>query len=402
MTKHTPFLRIEWCDPVTGKKGYAVVDQLVHGIAGGGLRMRPGVTMQEVEGLARTMSIKKGLMKAVGGGAKGGIDCDPRDPRAPEVLRNFIKSLSPIFARCWSTGEDMGVSQRALEDIFEDLGMGYPNQATLNRVPDREASLQRMASIRDLKADDANLATNVGGYGVAEAVAAAAANFGWDMSDLTCVVQGFGSMGGAAVRYLVRMGVKVIGVADAEGFVRNDNGLDIETMFWARTESGEVDRTKLRQEDQLFSRDEWINCACDVLIPAALGGAIHEGNCDAIKARLVVEAANLATTPPARQKLHERGVVVIPDFAANSSTSAWFTWVAFGEVGLNGPDSFAKVKSVVHDNIGRILDLMKDGGLSPVEAGTKVALENIEAMVDTYGQQYPVTPGDIAPTPVPA
>lgn len=402
MTEHTPFLRIEWCDPVTGIKGYAVVDQLVHGISGGGLRMRPGVTMQEVEGLARTMSIKKGLMKAVGGGAKGGIDCDPRDPRARDALRNFIKSLSPIFSRCWSTGEDMGIRQDVLEDIFEELGLGYPNQATLNRVPDREASLKRMASIRNLKADEADLATNVGGYGVAEAVAASADKLGWKLDGLTCVVQGFGSMGGAAARYLVRMGVKVIGVADAEGFVRNDDGLDIESMFWARTDNGEVDRTKLRPGDRILPRDDWMTCPCDVLIPAALGGAIHEGNCDAIQAKLVVEAANLATTPPARKRLHERGVVVIPDFAANSSTSAWFTWVAFGEVGLNGPDSFAKVKTVMHDNIGRILDLMKGAGLSPVEAGTQVALENIDEMIATYGERYPIVVPVAARAPVPA
>jgi len=402
MTEHVPFLRIEWCDPETGVRGYAVVDQLVHGISGGGLRMRPGVTMQEVEGLARTMSIKKGLMKAVGGGSKGGIDCDPRDPRARQVLKNFIKSLSPIFSRCWSTGEDMGVRQDVLEDIFEELGLGYPNQATLNRVPDREKSLQRMASIRNLKADGADLATNIGGYGVAEAVAASADKLGWKLAGLTCVVQGFGSMGGAAARYLTRMGVKVIGAADAEGFVRNDEGLDIEAMFWARSDAGEIDRSKLRPADRQLPRDEWMRCAADILIPAALGGAIHEGNCDSLQAKLVVEAANLATTPPARRKLHERGVVVIPDFAANSSTSAWFTWVAFGEVGLNGPDSFAKVKTVMRDNIGRILDLMQRDGMSPVEAGTKVAVENIATMIETYGERYPIVAAPVSRTSVPA
>lgn len=388
-----PFLRMTWTDPITGKQGYAVIDRLIHGICGGGLRMRAGVTMDEVEGLARTMSIKKGIMKAVGGGAKGGIDCDPADPDARLVLTNFIRSLSPLFATCWSTGEDLGVRQEDLNEIFSELGLGFPNQATINRTPDPLSAGRRMAVAAAVKVDRVELSTNIGGYGVAQAVAAASQHCGWDVGGLTAVIQGFGSMGGAAARYLTRLGVKVVGIADVSGLVANKDGLDVESLFWSRSARGDIDRSSLRAADRQLPRDEWVALDADVLVPAALGDALNETNCDRVRARLVVEAANLPTTPEARRRLHERGVTVIPDFVANSGTSAWFTWVTFGEVAADAEDSFAKLRAVMWDNVTRVLELVRAKGLRPDEAGVEVALENIREMERHYGQLFPVVRG---------
>src|SRR5215467_14583665 len=106
-----PYLRVTWTDPVTGRKGYMVIDRLIDGIAGGGTRMRAGLDLQEVERLAHTMSIKNGAIKLPGGGAKGGLDCDPHDPEARPMLTRFVRAMRPWLETCWGTAEDMGTTR---------------------------------------------------------------------------------------------------------------------------------------------------------------------------------------------------------------------------------------------------------------------------------------------------
>src|SRR6266550_4058302 len=103
-----PRLRVIWTDPVTGRRGYAVIDRMVNGLAGGGTRMRSGVTMQEVERLARTMSYKNGAFNLPGGGAKGGVEIDPHDPEARGVLSRYVRAMRPLYRSGWGTAEDLG------------------------------------------------------------------------------------------------------------------------------------------------------------------------------------------------------------------------------------------------------------------------------------------------------
>src|SRR5690625_3611618 len=97
-----------WTDPVTGARGYLVVHSLVGGLATGGTRMRAGCTMTEVTDLARAMAIKTAAFGLPVGGAKGGIDFDPKDPRATDVLERFCAAMHPWLDRYWVTAEDLG------------------------------------------------------------------------------------------------------------------------------------------------------------------------------------------------------------------------------------------------------------------------------------------------------
>ena len=90
-----PLLRLTWTDRVTGAHGYLVVHNLVSGLATGGTRMRPGCTLAEVEDLARGMAAKTATFDLPVGGAKGGIDFDPKDPRARGVLTRFYEATRP-------------------------------------------------------------------------------------------------------------------------------------------------------------------------------------------------------------------------------------------------------------------------------------------------------------------
>jgi glutamate dehydrogenase (NAD(P)+) len=108
------FLQVTWTDPATRARGYLVIDRLVRGVSSGGLRMRAGCTLDEVRGLAEGMTAKEALNYDPGaryvplGGAKGGIDFDPYDPRAEEVLTAYLFAMSPYIERFWTMGGTSG------------------------------------------------------------------------------------------------------------------------------------------------------------------------------------------------------------------------------------------------------------------------------------------------------
>src|SRR5256886_17015185 len=102
---------MEWHGVATGAKGWLVIDRLVEGMCSGGIRMRPGVTVDEVSDLARTMSHKMAVLDIPYGGAKSGIDCDPDSPQAPAGLRGFIYAIRPFIAERYATGPALGTRE---------------------------------------------------------------------------------------------------------------------------------------------------------------------------------------------------------------------------------------------------------------------------------------------------
>ena len=143
---HEPYMRIQWIDDVTGATGYLVIDTMVQGMATGGTRMRAGCTVTEVEDLARGMSNKTAAFDLPIGGAKGGVDFDPKDPRAVDVLTRFYEAMRPYLDRHWVTAEDLGVPQSLVDTVFARLGMNQSYHAAIERSDDPRASTQ--ASMR--------------------------------------------------------------------------------------------------------------------------------------------------------------------------------------------------------------------------------------------------------------
>src|SRR5438067_11352384 len=159
-----PQMRVLWPDPVTGRKGYAVIDRMVNGLAGGGTRMRAGVTLQEVERLARTMSYNNGAFNLPGGGAKGGVDIDPHDPEARGMLARFVRAMTPLYRSGWGTAEDLGISQELLSEVFAEQGVGMTVQAMLDRSGDAAAAGRRVSQGLAIKVEGIGLADGIGGY----------------------------------------------------------------------------------------------------------------------------------------------------------------------------------------------------------------------------------------------
>jgi glutamate dehydrogenase (NAD(P)+) len=385
-----------WTDPVTGRKGYAVIDRFVNGLAGGGTRMRAGVTLEEVERLARTMSYKNGAFNLPGGGAKGGVDVDPHDSQARGVLSRFVGAMRPLYKGGWGTAEDLGVSQELLNEVFAEQGIGMSVQAILDRSGDgASAAQQRVRDGLATKVEGIGLADCIGGYGVAEAVAAAARHKGWDLSGMTAVVQGFGSMGGSSARYLERKGVRVVGVSDVHGCIANASGLDVEALLASRNELGEVDRSSLRAGEKQLPRDAWLDIECDILVPAAVADVLTAQNADRVKARLVGEAANIPTTEEAQRLLHQRGVVVIPDYVANGAANAWWWWVLLGVIGPGAREAFVQVETVMSQTVEDALALADEKSITPRAAADEIAMRNLDRLVERLGEEASQQPATV-------
>ncbi|MGV9292443.1 Glu/Leu/Phe/Val dehydrogenase dimerization domain-containing protein [Amycolatopsis sp. NPDC003676] len=351
-----PLMKLTWTDPVTGARGYLVVHSLVSGVATGGTRMRAGCTVDEVADLARGMANKTAAFNLPVGGAKGGIDFDPKDPRATGVLTRFCEFLRPWLDASWVTAEDLGVPQHLIDEVFATLGLEQSYHAAIRRSADPARTLRRVQAGLNAPVPGGQLLGDViGGYGVAQACLGAANTWGWGVAETSVAIQGIGTMGGGAAWYLHEAGMKVVAVADAAGTLYDPEGLDVPALLELRDRFGEVDRGRLPDGVQTLPREAVVSVDADIFVPAAISYALRVDNENLVKAKVVVEAANAATTPEAEAALSARGVAVIPDFIANAGAAAWAWWLLLGEVGADPADSFLRLRTEMQAKVALVL-----------------------------------------------
>lgn len=376
-----PHHEVTWVDPVTGCHGYLVVHTLVGGLATGGTRMRSGCTLQEVRDLARGMATKTAAFGLPVGGAKGGIDFDPKDPEAFNVLFRFFDAMRPWLDQHWVTAEDLGVTQELIDSVFQELGLSQSFHAAIYRSPRPSRTLRRVRTGLQAVTDDGlPLGDIIGGYGVAQACLGGAVSMGWAPADTTVAVQGVGTMGGAAAWYLHEAGAKVVALADAAGTLVDPDGLDVPALLALRDEYGEIDRTRVPATVQQLPREAVLSIPALVLIPAAISYAITEKNMDDVAANLIVEAANAATTPAAEAELLARGIPVVPDFIANTGAAAWAWWLLQGQVGTDQEQSFSRMRTEMHTKVAALMQAWQESRTSPRITGRQIAATNHQVL----------------------
>ena len=133
-------------------------------------------------------------------------------------------------------------------------------------------------------------------------------------------------------------------------------------------------------DDEQRPGADWLALDAELLVPAATSYVIGAGEAERVGARLIVEAANVATLPDAERRLAERGVVVVPDFVANLATNAWWWWTLFGDVPPEREPALAKVAATMGRLVGELLDRADAGGILPREAATAMAHENLDRL----------------------
>ncbi|MET8828606.1 Glu/Leu/Phe/Val dehydrogenase dimerization domain-containing protein [Streptomyces sp. NPDC004610] len=386
-----PLLSLTWSDHVTGRAGYLVVDRLVRGVSSGGLRMREGCTLDEVTGLARGMTMKEALHYDPGaryvplGGAKGGIDCDPRSPDAYGVLVRYLRAMRPYIESFWTTGEDLGLTQDLVDRAVAEAGLESSVQAVHPLLDDGPAARRRLSDAFAVEVDGIGLDELVGGCGVAEAALAALDRAGVPYAGTRVAVQGLGTMGGATARFLARAGLAVTAVADVLGTVAHPAGLDVEALLAARDGYGTVDRAALRPGDLELPGDAWLAADVDVLVPAAVSYAIDTTNQHRITARWIVEAANMPVTAAAEELLAARGITVLPDVVVNSGTNAWWWWTLFGDIGPDAEGALRHTRRSLRALVELMLTRAERDGTTPRAAAHAIVAERLPVIAERYG-----------------
>lgn len=391
VTDPTPLLSLTWTDHITGRQGFLVIDRLVRGVCSGGLRMRPGCTLDEVTGLARGMTMKEALHYDPSaryiplGGAKGGIDCDPRSPEAYDVLVRYLRAMRPYVESSWTTGEDLGLTQDLVDEAAAEAGLISSVQAVYPLLDDEAAARARLADAFAVEVDGIGLGELVGGYGVAEAILAALDRAGHARAGARVAVQGLGTMGGATARFLTRAGLRTVAVADVLGTIANPAGLDVEALLAARDAHGTVDRSALRPGDRELPGDAWLSVDAEILVPAAVSYTIDTVNQSRISARWVAEAANMPVLPEAERLLAERGITVLPDVVVNSGTNAWWWWTLFGDIGADPDEAFAHTGRSMRALVDVMLRRAEADGTTPRAAAHALVADRLPVIGERFG-----------------
>ena len=282
----------------------------------GGLRFHPSMDEDHASALANLMTWKTAIAGVPFGGAKGGIACDPHTMTKTElnrVTRTFIERIKEIIGPTLDIpAPDVNTNAEVMGWIMDEYSRDYgfsPGVVTGKPV-DLFGSLGRAEAT---------------GRGVMYAAREALKDQGKSLKDVTVAIQGFGNVGSHAARLIAAEGGKIIAVADHLGAVENKEGLDIPALVTWAAEHGTVNGFA---GGGAFNGPDVITWPADLLIPAALEGAITEDNAADVQATLIVEGANGPTTPRADEILLDRGIVTVPDILANAGgvTVSYFEW----------------------------------------------------------------------------
>lgn len=284
----------------------------------GGLRFHPQVTLDEVTALAFWMYVKTAVVNIPFGGAKGGIAVDYRALTLAEQER-----LTKKFAIMLNN------------DIGCDTDVPAPDVNTSGREMAWMLDAWRMTSGRYDRGMITGKPLNLGGsqgrveatgYGVIVMLMEAARDAGIDPQGATAAVQGFGNVGQHAALELARRGCRVVAISDVHAAVRNEDGLDVPALAEHSRRTGSVAGFP---GARAIEHAELLTGRCDFLVPAALEEAITKELAPCVQARIIAEGANGPTTEEASQILHQRGIRVVPDVAANAGgvTVSYFEWV---------------------------------------------------------------------------
>jgi glutamate dehydrogenase (NAD(P)+) len=358
-------------DSRTGMRGVLVIDNTARGMGKGGTRMSPSVTVAEIARLARVMTWKWAAVDLFHGGAKAGIRFDPASPDKERVLRAYVRRLADQIPSSYVAGLDMGMTENDAAIIQDELGdrgaaVGVPEQ--LGGVPYDELG--------------------VTGYGVAESVDAALRRAGRSVKGARVAFQGFGAVGVAAARRLDEMGATVVALSTSRGGVHVPGGLDVAHWLALRAERGDDCVLGVAPGERLAAGEELV-LDCDVLIPAAIQDVIDAAVAARIRASLVVEGANLPTSPEARTVLARRGVTVVPDFIANAGGVVAAAFAMDARYSAFRPDPaaiFEAVSSRLRQNTDTVLAHAESTGVTTHEAALDIATERVRTAMRLRGR----------------
>ncbi|MCF8011097.1 MAG: Glu/Leu/Phe/Val dehydrogenase [Clostridiales bacterium] len=345
-----PYIVVEWNDTESSAKGWLCAFNFVNNYCGGGTRMHPTVTKEEVVRLATTMGYKyKAGESTTTGGCKGGIAYDYKASDAKDVLRRYFVAMAPYIKAGVSIGGDLGVDYGDVLEILDDLGIGLPQTKEMRNDPKIQQGIKNHDEACELTYDGFKMYDMITGYGCAHSLDEAW-KFKGGKDGARVVIQGFGCVGASMANCLDQMGYKVVGISDANCLVSCQDGLDVKKLIETKKPKGELNSAYFEDKYTVSSNTKWLDVDCDILVPAALEDVINKDNAHDVKASLIVEAANIPVTPEADEILAEKGVDTCVDFIANIGGIRIYEALVFGIVDKIPQDIVDDTNSLIRKN----------------------------------------------------
>ena len=292
-------------------EGFRVHYNDARGPTKGGIRFHPDETFDTIRALAAWMTWKCALVDIPLGGGTGGVVCNPKELSPSELerlSRGYIRALAPYIG----PGIDISapdvyttpqIMAWMMDEFSKTVGYYAPGVITGKPVP--------------LGGSHGRL--DAGARGGMYCIREAAQVLDIDLSQATVAIQGYGNAGQFAHKLVTEMfGAKVVAVSDSAGAIHCSDGLDAEAVAAHKRNNGSVVGYTCCETCHSIRNADLFELEVDVLIPAALEGAIRADNAPNIQARIVAELANGPTTPDADVILFEKDVFVIPDFLCNA------------------------------------------------------------------------------------
>ena len=343
-----PEITFSWKDPESEAEGWVVINSLRGGAAGGGTRMRPGLDRHEVESLAKTMEIKFSVSGPPIGGAKSGINFDPRDPRKQQVLKRWFQAVQPLLKHYYGTGGDLNIDELSeVIPLTEDYGLWHPQEGIVNghlRLPDANKIKilgQLRQGVSKIIEDPVyspsvekklTIADMITGYGVAAAVRHYYQIWGGQLKGKRVIIQGWGNVARGAAFYLSQAGARIVGIIDIGSGLLNPDGFSHQQLTQLIL-STKDNRLAIDQQLGFNEIDEKIwDMGAEIFIPAAASRLIeleHIRRMSAAGLEIISCGANVPFKdqaifygPIAEEA--DNHLSVIPDFIANCGMARVF------------------------------------------------------------------------------
>jgi glutamate dehydrogenase/leucine dehydrogenase len=346
-----PEIVFEWKDALTEAEGWVVINSLRGGAAGGGTRMRVGLDKREVESLAKTMEVKFTVAGPAIGGAKSGINFDPKDPRKKDVLKRWFAAVSPLLKSYYGTGGDLNVDEiHEVIPMTEDCGVWHPQEGVFNGhfKPNDDQKINRIGQLQRGVAkvlQDATyspelsnnyvVADMITGYGVAASIEHYYNIWGGQLAGKRVLVQGWGNVGSAAAYYLSQKGAKIVGIIDRVGGLIQTEGFSFEEIkaLFINKNGNELSAPNMLSYEEV--NNAFWSTPADIFIPCAGSRMITEAQLTQLLSAGVEVISSGANVPFADQEIFfgpiaekaDASLALIPDFIANCGMARVFAYL---------------------------------------------------------------------------
>lgn len=373
-----PEIVFEWKDAETEAEGWVVINSLRGGAAGGGTRMRVGLDKREVESLAKTMEVKFTVAGPAIGGAKSGINFDPKDPRKEGVLRRWYAAVTPLLKHYYGTGGDLNVDEiHEVIPMTEDCGVWHPQEGVFNgHFQPREAQkIHRIGQLRQgvLKViEDTNyspdttrkyvVADMITGFGVAQSVAHYYNLWGGNVTGKRVIVQGWGNVGSAGAYYLAQAGAKIVGIIDRVGGLINEDGFSLEEIrhLFLSKNGNELSAPNMLSFEEVNAKiwdlnaEVFIPCAASRLITQEQVERMIQGGMEVIAAGANVPFADKEIFFGPIADFADNKLSIIPDFISNCGMARVFAYLMSNDLkNISDAGIFEDTSAIIRDALAK-------------------------------------------------